>query len=539
MDKVYDYIVIGSGFGGSVASLRLAEKGYSVLTLEKGKRYRSLDFPKTNWNLRKYLWIPALRFFGIQKLSFYPEVSILSGVGVGGGSLVYANTLFYPPDAFFNHASWINLGNWKSILRPHYEKAAFMLGRTRYEKKNIEDEFLCRVAEKMGRGDTYDTVSVGVYLDENEEEKDPYFEGMGPMRKPCIECAGCMVGCRENAKNSLDKNYLYFAEKMGAEILPETRAVKIKCGHGQYSVETSSSTSLFRKKRKIFRSRGLIIAGGTLGSLELLLKQKYHFKTLPGLSDKLGYALMTNSETLNAVSFIPEKTSNGLAITSVFNPDENTHVEVVKYPEGSGALRFFFSLSAGGSRSHAVRILKLAGRVLTHPLLFMKVLFRPGWSKNLVIFLVMQHIENAMKMVWKKGLFGGRMKIINREKKRVPAYIDIGQKAMEFYAQESKGIPQNIILETLLNRATTAHILGGCPMSDHIREGVINRKLQVHGYPHMYIMDGSVVQGNIGVNPSFTILAMAEYAMNEIPDKEGGGKKTLEELLSVPMKQSI
>ena len=401
MDKVYDYIVIGSGFGGSVASLRLVEKGYSVLTLEQGKRYTSSDFPETNWNLRKYLWMPGLRFFGIQNLSFYPQVSILSGVGVGGGSLVYANTLFYPPDDFFNHASWKMMGDWKSILRPFYEKAAFMMGRTRYDKKNIEDEYLLKVAEK------------------------------------------------------------------------------------------------------------------------------------------LGYSLMTNSETLNAVSSIPEKTSNGLAITSVFNPDDNTHIEVVKYPEGSGALRIFFSLAADGSASHARRILKLLVRILIHPIQFFKVLFRPGWSKNLVIFLVMQHIENAMKMVWKKGPFGGRMKIINRERKRVPAYIDIGQKAMHIYANESKGIPQNIILESLLNRATTAHILGGCPMSHQISQGVVNPELQIHGYPNMYIMDGSVVQGNIGVNPSFTILAMAEYAMDKIPEKEGSRTESIEKLLTVPMTQSI
>jgi cholesterol oxidase len=539
MDKVYDYIVIGSGFGGSVASLRLAEKGYSVLTLEKGKRYLPDDFPKTNWNLRKYLWLPALRFFGIQKLSFYREASILSGVGVGGGSLVYANTLFYPPDEFFNHASWKNMGKWKSVLRPYYETAAFMLGRTKFSSNHIEDQFLYRVAKKMGREDTYDTVQVGVYLNESEEEKDPYFQGKGPLRKPCIECAGCMIGCRENAKNSLDKNYLYFAEKLGVEIMPETHAIKIQCHRGEYSVATRSSTSFINRKRKTFRSRGLIIAGGTLGSLELLLKQKYKYKTLPGLSEKLGYSLITNSETLNAVSFIPEKTTNGLAISSVFNPDANTHVEVVKYPVGSGALRWFFSLSAKGAKTSIGRILNLLSQIIIHPVNFLKILFKPGWSSNLVIFLVMQHIENAMRMVWRKGIFGGRMIIYNKERQRVPAFIKIGQQAMENYAKESLGIPQNIILEILFNRSTTAHILGGCPMSENIAKGVVDPNLKVHGYQNMYIMDGSVIQGNIGVNPSFSILAMAEYAMDKIPLKKESQKETLESMLSGSLRQAL
>lgn len=539
MDKHYDYIVIGSGFGGSVASLRLAEKGYSVMILEQGKRYRPEDFPRTNWNLRKYLWLPALRFFGIQKLSFYREASILSGVGVGGGSLVYANTLFYPPDAFFNHASWKQFGNWKTVLQPYYERAAFMMGRTPYTNSHIEDHLLQRVAGIMGGEDTFRNVNVGVYLDEDPTEKDPYFGGLGPGRRPCTECAGCMVGCREDAKNSLDKNYLFFAEQLGAEVMAETRAERIECIKEGYRVDTVSSTSLFRKKKRTYLSRGLVIAGGTLGTLELLLKQKFRYGTLPGLSEKLGLELITNSETLSAVSFIPEKTSNGLAITSVFNPDNNTHVEVVKYPAGSGALRWFFTLSAAGSKTTARRILNLTGQILRHPLRLVKVLFNPGWPSNLVIFLVMQHIENAMRIVWKKGLLGGRIRIHNRERKKVPAYIDIGQQAMEHYARESGGIPQNIILEVLFNRATTAHILGGCPMADNIRQGVVDRGLKVHGYPDMYIIDGSVVQGNIGVNPSFTILAMSEYAMDRIPAKEGSHVETLESRLSVIMRKEL
>ena len=520
MEKVYDYIVVGSGFGGSVASLRLSEKGYSVLTIEKGKRFYPDDFPKTNWNLRKYLWLPKLGFFGIQKLTFNRKASILSGVGVGGGSLVYANTLFYPPDNFFVHESWKKYYNWKQLLKLFYDTAAFMMGRTLYEKINPEDRYLREVAKDMNRSDSFENVYVGVYLDDREEERDPYFNGQGPLRKPCIECAGCMVGCRENAKNSLDKNYLYFAEKYGTEILAETRVVRIECNHGQYSVYTRSSTSLFRRKARKFKCKGLILAGGSLGTLELLLKQKYKYKTLVGLSDTLGSSLLTNSETLCAVSRIPEKTNNGLAITSVFNPDENTHVEVVKYSDGSNALKWFFALSSPGNVSNFKRTLRMIYISLRNPMKFLKVIFNLKWSTNLVIFLVMQHIENSMHMIWKPGLLGGRIILDNSGNKRVPAYIGVGQQVMEEYARKANGIAQNIILEVMFDRPTTAHILGGCPMSESISDGVVNPDLSVHGYPGIHIVDGSIIQGNVGVNPSFTILAMAEYAMSKIPEKK-------------------
>jgi cholesterol oxidase len=528
---VYDFIIIGSGFGGSVAALRLSEKGYSVLIIEKGKRYSTGDFPRTNWNLRKYLWLPAFRFFGFQKLTLNRYASILSGVGVGGGSLVYANTLFHPPDEFFKHPSWDKFADWKKVLDPYYKKAAFMMGRTRYDHLNPEDILLKDIAKEMGRSDSFDTVQVGVYFNDSNEEKDPYFKGLGPIRKPCTECAGCMVGCRENAKNSLDKNYLFFAEKMGAKILAETRAVKIDSDQDRYLVTTRSSTGLFNRGKAVFESRGLILAAGTLGTMELLLKQKYKFKSLPGLSDRLGEGVLTNSESLCAVSCIPSKMNNGLAITSVFNPDDDTHVEVVKYPDGPNVLKVFFALAAGSARYNFLRFLKLIHTSIRRPIQFFKVALGRKWSSNLVIFLVMQHIENAMAMRWKKTLSGGRMVIDNTGKKKVPAYIDAGQKVMESYAKKSGGIAQNIILEVLFNRPTTAHILGGCLMSEGINEGVVDPEFRVHGYPNMYVVDGSVIQGNIGVNPSYTILSMAEYAMDKIPEKEGNTRISLEQQL--------
>jgi len=529
----YDYIVIGSGFGGSVASLRLVEKGYKVLLLEQGKRYRPEDFPKSNWNIPKYLWIPSIRCFGFQKLSFYSTASIMSGTGVGGGSLVYANTLYIPPDEFFNNQSWNRFGEWKKILEPFYERASFMLGRKKYSKLNIEDKMLEDVSKDMEAHKTFDSVFVGVNIDGSEEESDPYFVGLGPLRKGCIECAGCMVGCRENAKNTLDRNYLWFAEKLGLEILPETKAERISYHDNLYHVETESVTSFFGKRKRIFESKGLIVAAGALGTLELLLKQKYKYSSLPFLSPVLGYELRTNAETLCAVSGGAEKLNNGLAITSVFSPDPFTHVEIVKYPDKSNAMKWFFGLSVRGADSPLSRSWKLFVKSIAHPWLFLKTVFNFSWSTNSVIFLVMQTTDNAMKMVWKNGLFGGKMKIDNTGNKRVPAYIAIGQEVMERYARKVTGIPQNILLEVFFNRPTTAHILGGCPMSESRETGVVDKNLKVHGYPDFYITDGSVIQGNIGVNPSLTITAVAEYCMNGIPAKEDSNETDISRQLKL------
>lgn len=532
MENFYDFIVIGSGFGGSVAALRLAEKGYSVLVIEKGKKYPSQSFPRTNWNLRKYLWIPKLRCFGFQKLTFYPQVSILSGVGVGGGSLVYANTLFIPPDEYYTHKSWKKFRDWKKTLQPYYEKAGFMLGRTQYDKLNVEDEILRLVAREFGCEKTFETVHVGVLLDKLKDNSDPYFNGHGPLRNSCTECGGCMVGCRENAKNSLDKNYLFFAEKLGTAILPETFADRITFQDNEYQVYTKSSTAFFKKSTRVFRSKGLIMAGGTLGTMELLLKQKLKYKTLPHLSDCLGDKILTNSETLCAVSGIKEKMNNGVAISSVINPDDHTHIEIVKYPDGSNALKWFFSLSAKGSDSNLNRIFRLIAKTLSHPWSFIKTVFNFRWSTGLIIFLVMQHLENHMKLIWKKSILGGKMIVSNTGNQKVPAYIEIGQKIMEAYAKHTGGVAQNIILEILFNRPTTAHILGGCPMSDTVSSGVINDQYRVHGYQDMFVIDGSAIQGNPGVNPSLSILAIAEYAMDQIPTKKDHPHNTIEDLIN-------
>lgn len=531
---IYDHIIIGSGFGGSVSAMRLSEKGYKVAVLEKGKRYRQHDFPKTNWNVRKYLWVPIIKCFGFMKLTFFKNVFILSGVGVGGGSLVYANTHFIPPDAFFKNKAWSHIRDWKTTLMPYYQKAKFMLGTTKYPYIYPEDEVLKEVAKDMGRPESFDTVEVGVYFGDTQKPTDPYFKGLGPERSGCTECAGCMVGCRYNAKNTLDKNYLYFAEKNGAEVFAETLVTRIEFNDAEqlYYIHTESSTSWFGTKKRLFKSKGLVVSGGVLGTMDLLLKQKYESKTMTRLSDTLGKNLRTNSETLCGVLDGNQKLNNGVAISSVFNPDDDTHVEIVKFPDKSGALARLGTLATGEGEP-LIRTAKLIGNIITQPIKFLRSIFSTNLPHNSIIFLVMQNLDNSMRMVWKKGLFGGGMKIANDGEEQVPAYIDIGQKVMERYAEKVDGVAMNALTEIMFNMSSTAHILGGCPMGLTPEEGVVNDKFEVHGYPNMYILDGSIIPCNLGVNPSLSITALSEYAMAQIPTKEGNTVKTLEEQMGI------
>ena len=516
MKEMYDYIVIGSGFGGSVSAMRLTEKGCSVLVLEKGKRYRTEDFPKTNWNLRKYLWMPRFGLYGFQRLDLFKHAFILTGIGVGGGSLVYANTLMKPPDEFFQNNQWKKFNNWQTILDPFYEKAHYMLGRVKLQKFYVEDEILRDVARDMGKENSFDNVYVGVYYNEDEKAVDPYFDGNGPLRNPCTECAGCMVGCRENAKNTLDKNYLFFAEKQGATLLPETMAWKITYAEGIYSVHTKS---LKNNGTSVYLSKGLIVSGGVLGTLKLLLHQKHIHKTLSGISDRLGESIRTNSETLCTASGANVKLNNGLAISSIFKPADDTYIEIVKYPDGSNVMKTLLTLATGNTKTPALRSLEFLLNIVTHPFTFLKMMLNPKWATNTIIFLVMQTADNAMRMTLKKGLFKKRLTLRNDGKNKVNAFIAQGQEVMNRYAKKVNAIPQNSTAEILFNIPSTAHILGGCPMGDSIEEGVINSNFEVFGYPGMYILDGSVIQGNLGVNPSFTITALAEYAMSQIPEK--------------------
>lgn len=530
-NKKYDYIVIGSGFGGSVSAMRLAEKGYSVLVIEKGKRLQVKDLPKTDWNIRKFLWAPILKCFGPQKLTFFKEVFILGGVGVGGGSNVYGNTHMYPPNHFFENKAWSHLNeNWEKTLKPFYDKAKFMLGTIPFKDMHEEDHLLKEIASDMGKEDSFGGVNVGVYY-EGEDNTDPYFKGLGPKRDACQKCSACMLGCRYNSKNTLEKNYLYFAEKFGATILPETKVRGIIKEESGYSIDVESSTSFSNKNKRTIKAKGVVVSAGVIGTMKLLLKEKIETKRLNKLSEKLGTNIRTNSEMLCGISNADRKLNNGLAISSYFNPDENTHIEIVKYNDKSGAMGRMSSLATGPAKT-GVRFAKLIGNIITHPIQFLRTTFSfRNWGKNAIILLVMQSLEESMTLKWTKGLFGGKLKFDPKNSFSVPAYIAIGQEVLHRFAKKVKGVPLNAGSEILLNTPMTAHILGGCNMGENAEEGVVNNKFEVHNYPNMYVLDGSIIPCNLGVNPSLTITSLSEYAMSHIPEKEGNTNLSLEEQL--------
>jgi cholesterol oxidase len=539
MEKKYDYIVIGSGFGGSVSAMRLAEKGYSVLVIEKGRRYRAEDFPKSDWNLRKFLWMPKLKWFGFQNISFFRKVTILSGVGVGGGSIVYGNTHMFPPDEFFSNPVWATIKDWKKVLTPFYQLARRMLGTVALTTLNEEDRILEEIAEEMGAKDTFSGVNVGVYFGPQDLEKDPYFNGKGPLRSGCQECAGCMVGCRYNAKNTLDKNYLYFAEHYGAKIQDKSLVTRIEYINGQYRVYTKKSGSWTGKGKKMFIAQGLVVSGGVLGTMDLLLKQKYKHKTLANISDQLGENVLTNSESLCGVSNADRKLNHGIAISSYFNPDAHTHIEIVKYNNNSGAMGKLANLAVGEG-SGIVRLFKWILAVVRQPINFVRSTFTiRNWGERSIIFLVMQSLDNSMRMILKRSIFGSYISFRNDKNLKVPAYIPIGQEVMHRYAKKVDGISLNAWPEILLNMPMTAHILGGCPMGKTKEDGVVNEFFEVHGYKNMYILDGSVIPCNLGVNPSLSITALAEYAMHHIKDKEGNKNGKLDELNMKQIKPNI
>jgi len=530
-DDIIDHIVIGSGFGGSVSAMRLAEKGYRVLVLEKGKRWTATDFPRTNWNVRKFLWAPVLRCFGPQQIQLLNRIMVLSGAGVGGGSLIYANTHMMPGDGFFNHPAWSRFGDWKERLAPHYATARLMLGSMRYEQEGPEDRILAEIARDMGKADTYKPVDhVGVYLGDPKTPTDPYFNGLGPQRTGCTACANCMVGCRFNAKNTLDKNYLWFAEHFGARIEAETEVTRIEHIDGVYHVHTKSPTSWLKERRRVFRAKGLVVSAGVMGTLKLLMRQKHELRTLTALSDQLGASLRTNSESLCGISGIPEKMNHGVAISRVFEPDEHTHIELVKYGDGSGAMGLL-AVMAAGEGPPLLRLAKSIWNTVTQPHKAFNVL-RRDFGRHSIILLVMQSLDNAVRVRWKRGLFGWKLSVARDGGKRVPAFIGVGQEVMNRYAVKSKGTAMNALPEVLLDMSSTAHILGGCPMGHDATVGVVNERFEAFGYPELRILDGSIIPANLGVNPSLTITALAEYAMSQVAVKEGHQGRSLADELA-------
>ncbi len=515
----YDYVIIGSGFGGSVSALRLAEKGYTVLVIEKGKKWDSNDFPKTNWNLRKWLWFPTLKFFGIQKITFFRHISILSGVGVGGGSLVYANTLPKPEKEFFSHGSWSGLDDWEKKLEPHYEEAWKMLGAATTPILGPGDEALRTLSKQIGKEDKFAPTKVSVYFDEpGNTVPDPYFAGKGPNRTGCIHCGECMTGCRHDAKNTLDKNYLYLAQNLGVEVLPENEVIDVvpvgSNGEKGYLIRYRKSTSWFAKAKEI-KTKGVVFAGGVLGTIPLLLKLKG--KSLSKISNRLGDMVRTNNEALLPNTTLDKDLAlwKGVAIGSILEVDKNSHLEPVRYGKGSGFWRITM-MPMVSERNFFLRIGKLIITPLKDPINWLKIWFVDDFSKRTTVLLFMQHLDSTLK--FRRGLFG--MRSIAEKGKSPTAFIPEAHKLAHEFSKIINGKPQSMFTETITGIPSTAHILGGACMGATNNEGVIDKNNRVFGYENMYVFDGSMISANPGVNPSLSITAISEYGVSKIPEKD-------------------
>ena len=525
MEQDWDYVIIGSGFGGSVCALRLVEKGYRVLLLEKGRRFTPDDMAKTNWNLRRWMWLPQLGLRGLFKMTFFRHLTALSGVGFGGGSLVYANTLPVPSDDFFAAASWAHLGDWKAELAPHYRSAQRMLGVTINAYPEFPEEVLRAVADERGQLAHYSLTQVGVYFGEPEKTvPDPFFAGKGPERTGCRGCGGCMVGCRYGAKNTLDRNYLHLAEQQGLSVRTSTDVRWVRpLGGGGYEVTARHRRGLWRSETLRFRTDQLIFSGGVLGTVPLLLRLRERADGLPQLSERVGRAVRTNSEALMGATSRRRDIdlSLGIAIGAILQTDPHSHLELVRYPARSGVFRL---LAAPHVTAHGV--LRRMGQVLwelaRHPWRNLRATLVPDWAKYTAILLFMRTIDSTLRLrlgrAW-STLF--RRSLISDVDVGTPpsASMPEATELVEQVARQIDGLPRSLVHEALLDIPTTAHILGGCCMGASADEGVIDAQHQIFNYPGLYVVDGSAVSANPGVNPSLTITALAERAMSFVPPK--------------------
>jgi cholesterol oxidase len=526
----FDWIVIGSGFGGSVSALRLAEKGYRVAILECGRRFEDEDFAESTWNFRRYYWMPKIGLRGIFRMTVFKDVFIVSGSGVGGGSLGYANTLYRARPAFFRDPQWETLGEWEQALAPHYETAERMLGVTDYPLEGPADILLGEYAEKIGVADTYKQTRVGAFFGEpGREVPDPYFGGEGPPRSGCIGCGSCMLGCRHNAKNTLPKNYLWFAERLGVRVLAERQVTDIRPisggaanGGDGYEVTSERSGSWLRNQRSTLTARGVVVAAGALGTNKLLANC-LHGGSLPRLSSRLGELVRTNSESINAVTAPSDERdfAKSVAISSSIYPDPDTHVEVVTYGRGADSMSFLFTMLTGDG-TRLTRPLLWLGQVLRHPIRALRLLSPFGWSRRTVILLVMQTLDNAMRLRPKRRLLGRGVKLQTEQdpEKPNPTFIPAADAVTRWMAERTSGTAQSGINEAILNIPTTAHILGGAVIGAGPDQGVVDARNRVFGYENLMVCDGAAIPANPGVNPSLTITALAEHAMAHVPAKE-------------------
>ena len=531
MEPDYDVAIIGSGFGGSVSALRLTEKGYKVGVLEAGRRFADHEFAKTSWRLREFLWAPKLGCYGIQRIHLLRNVMILGGAGVGGGSLNYANTLYVPPDPFFNDEQWSHITDWRSELMPHYDQAQRMLGVVKNPTFTDADRIMKEVADEMGVGHTYTPTPVGVFFGPDgqktpgETVPDPYFGGAGPARTGCIECGECMTGCRHVAKNTLVKNYLALAEKAGAQVLPMTTVTGVREGaDGIWEIDTVRTGRWVRKHTATFTARHVIIAAGTWGTQKLLFAMR-DSGTLPQISDRLGVLTRTNSESIVGAGRYKASSdldlTHGVAITSSIHPSPDTHIEPCRYGKGSNAMGLLQTLMTDGSGpggTDVPRWKQLVRSALTHPRAALRVLTVRKWSERSMISLVMQHLDNSITTFTKKGVLGRRMTSKQGHGQPNPTWIPVGNQVTRRIAEKIDGVAAGTWGE-MFNIPLTAHFLGGAAIGDSPESGVIDPYHRVYGYPSLYVVDGAAISANLGVNPSLSITAQAERAAALWPNR--------------------
>jgi len=530
----FDFLVIGSGFGGSVSACRLAEKGYRVGVIEMGKRWTAADFPKTTWNLRRWVWRPGLKLFGFYDMRPFRHVMILCGNAVGGGSITYANTLLAPPDRVWQDGSWKGLADWEREMPAHYAAARRMLGVTENRILGDADRLLKQAAEAQGVGDTFYKTDVAVYFGDapGVAHPDPYFGGEGPPRSSCVGCGGCMVGCRYNAKNTLDKNYLYFAEQRGAKVFAETRVVDIRAlgpagpdnagdagearGRHGYELTVERSTAWWFKDRRTITAKQVVLSGSALGTMDLLLRAKQR-GSLPAVSDRLGHDVRTNAESIVGVRFPGKRfdLSKGIAIGSGIHIDQFTHIEATRYSRGSDVLGLIATLLVTGQGWR--RILRWLGSAVRHPIKFARAAWPFGFARQTLIFLVMQTLDATLRMRLRRRWFWPFTRLLCTEGKRIPTNIPQANAFVERAAAQLGGTAITSWFEILFDMPMTAHCIGGCVMGTDAAHGVIDAQHRVYGYDGLYVVDGSAVGANLGVNPSLTIAALAERAMSFIP----------------------
>ena len=515
----YDVVVVGSGFGGSTAALRLTEKGYRVVVLESGRRFDETTFPKTSWRLRSFFWAPRLGLLGIQRISLLRNVMVLSGAGVGGGSLVYANTLYEPFSEFFTDRRWSHITDWRAELAPFYDQAKRMLGVVPNPSMTAADEVMLAVAEEMGVAETFSPTPVGVFFGEpGVEAPDPYFGGTGPVRKGCIECGECMTGCRHGAKNTLLKNYLYLAEHAGAGVHPLTTVTAISPRpDGRYEVMTERTGAWLQKRRRAYVATDVVLAAGTLGTQKLLHAMRDSGR-LANLSPRLGELTRSNSEAILGARTFRRNVdfTRGVAITSSFYPDEQTHIEPVRYGRGSNAMGLLATALADGDKRSRFRSWAL--EVARHPLMMVRNLSMHRWSEQTIAALVMQPRDNSLTCFTKPGPFGRRLTSKQGHGEPNPTWIPIGHDAVRRIARRIGGFAAGG-WNDVFNVPMTAHLLGGAVIGDSPDTGVIDPYHRVYGHPGLHVVDGSAVSANLGVNPSLTITAQAERAMALWPNR--------------------